>query len=80
MHLARFPRVRLFPTPTPLEKLEHLSRHLGGPEIWIKRDDCTVVATGGNKVRKLEWLAGEAQAQGATHLVTQGAVQSNHVR
>jgi L-cysteate sulfo-lyase len=80
MHLARFPRVRLFPTPTPLEKLEHLSRHLGGPEIWIKRDDCTVVATGGNKVRKLEWLVGEARAQGATHLVTQGAVQSNHVR
>ena len=80
MHLARFPRVRLFPVPTPLEKLTNLSRHLGGPEIWIKRDDCTVVATGGNKVRKLEWLAGEAQAQGATHLVTQGAVQSNHVR
>ena len=80
MHLARFPRVRLFPTPTPLEKLANLSRHLGGPEIWIKRDDCTVVATGGNKMRKLEWLVGEAQAQGATHLVTQGAVQSNHVR
>ena len=80
MHLARFPRVRFFPAPTPLEKLENLSRHLGGPEIWIKRDDCTVVATGGNKVRKLEWLAGEALAQGADHLVTQGAVQSNHVR
>ena len=80
MHLARFPRVRLFPTPTPLERLANLSRHLGGPDIWIKRDDCTTVATGGNKVRKLEWLAGAAQAQGATHLVTQGAVQSNHVR
>jgi L-cysteate sulfo-lyase len=80
MHLARFPRVRLFPAPTPLEKLENLSRHLGGPEIWIKRDDCTVVATGGNKVRKLEWLIGEARSQGATHVVTQGAVQSNHVR
>ncbi len=80
MHLARFPRVRFFPAPTPLERLDNLSRHLGGPEIWIKRDDCTVVATGGNKVRKLEWLAGEARAQGATHLVTQGAVQSNHVR
>lgn len=80
MHLARFPRVRFFPAPTPLERLDNLSRHLGGPEIWIKRDDCTVVATGGNKVRKLEWLAGEARAQGATHMVTQGAVQSNHVR
>ena len=80
MHLARFPRVRFFPAPTPLEKLDNLTRHLGGPEIWIKRDDCTVVATGGNKVRKLEWLAGEALAQGADHLITQGAVQSNHVR
>ena len=80
MHLARFPRVRLFPAPTPLEKMTNLSRHLGGPEIWIKRDDCTVVATGGNKVRKLEWLVGEALAQGADHLITQGAVQSNHVR
>jgi L-cysteate sulfo-lyase len=80
MHLARFPRVRMFPTPTPLEKLGHLSRALGGPEIWIKRDDCTVVATGGNKIRKLEYLMGEALAQGADHLVTQGAVQSNHVR
>ena len=80
MHLAGFPRVRLFPAPTPLERLSNLSRTLGGPEIWIKRDDCTVVATGGNKVRKLEWLIGEAQIQGASHLVTQGAVQSNHVR
>jgi L-cysteate sulfo-lyase len=80
MHLARFPRVRLFPAPTPLERLDNLTRRLGGPEIWIKRDDCTVVATGGNKVRKLEWLIGEARAQGATHIVTQGAVQSNHVR
>ena len=80
MHLARFPRVRLFPAPTPLERLDNLTRTLDGPEIWIKRDDCTVVATGGNKVRKLEWLIGEAKAQGATHVVTQGAVQSNHVR
>jgi L-cysteate sulfo-lyase len=80
MHLARFPRVRLFPAPTPLERLDNLTRALGGPNIWIKRDDCTVVATGGNKVRKLEWLIGEARALGATHIVTQGAVQSNHVR
>lgn len=80
MHLARFPRVRLFPAPTPLERLDNLTRALGGPEIWIKRDDCTVLATGGNKVRKLEWLIGEARAQGASHIVTQGAVQSNHVR
>src|SRR5580698_3450887 len=72
MHLARFPRVRMFPTPTPLERLDNLTRELGGPEIWIKRDDCTVVATGGNKIRKLEYLVGAAR--------TQGAVQSNHVR
>jgi L-cysteate sulfo-lyase len=84
MHLARFPRVRLFPVPTPLERLDNFAAAVGGstggPQIWIKRDDCTVVATGGNKVRKLEWLIGEARAQGATHIVTQGAVQSNHVR
>ena len=84
MHLARFPRVRFFPSPTPLEPLDNLSRHVappgGGPRIWLKRDDCTVVATGGNKVRKLEFLAGEAVVQGADHLITQGAVQSNHVR
>jgi L-cysteate sulfo-lyase len=80
MHLARFPRLRLFPTPTPLERLDNLTKYLGGPEIWIKRDDATVVATGGNKVRKLEFLAGEALALGCDHLVTQGAVQSNHVR
>src|ERR1700678_3424264 len=80
MHLARFRRVNLFPKPTPLHRLDNLTRELGGPGIWIKRDDCTVVATGGNKVRKLEWLIGEAKAQGATHVVTQGAVQSNHVR
>jgi 1-aminocyclopropane-1-carboxylate deaminase/D-cysteine desulfhydrase-like pyridoxal-dependent ACC family enzyme len=70
----------MFPTPTPLERLDNLTRELGGPEIWIKRDDCTVVATGGNKIRKLEYLLGAARAQGADHLVTQGAVQSNHVR
>ena len=68
------------PPPHRWRSWTNLSRHLGGPEIWIKRDDCTVVATGGNKVRKLEWLVGEAQALGANHLVTQGAVQSNHVR
>jgi L-cysteate sulfo-lyase len=80
MHLARFKKVRLGHFPTPLEKLENLSRHLGGPDIWIKRDDCTGLATGGNKTRKLEYLVGEALALGADTLVTQGATQSNHVR
>ena len=78
MHLSRFPRVHLAHLPTPLEKLDRLSRELGGPEIWIKRDDCTGLSTGGNKTRKLEFLMAEAQAQGATCVMTQGATQSNH--
>jgi L-cysteate sulfo-lyase len=80
MHLARFPRVKICHAPTPLEFMPNLTKKLGGPQLWIKRDDCTGVATGGNKNRKLEFLMGEALAQGATHIVTQGAVQSNHVR
>src|ERR1700693_751331 len=80
MHLAHFPRVKLCHAPTPLEFMPNLTKHLGGPQLWIKRDDCPGVALGGNKNRKLEFLLGEAKAQGADHLVTQGAVQSNHVR
>ena len=80
MHLARFPRVKLCHAPTPLEFMPNLTRQLGGPQLWIKRDDCTGVATGGNKNRKLEFLLGEALALGCDHVVTQGAVQSNHVR
>ena len=80
MNLAQFPRVKLCQAPTPLERLPNFSRLLGGPDIWIKRDDLTGMGLGGNKVRKLEFLAGDALAQGADHLVTQGAVQSNHVR
>lgn len=80
MHLARFPRVRLAHLPTPLEFLPRLSAEIGGPEIWIKRDDCTGLSTGGNKTRKLEFLMAEAQAQGADLVMTQGATQSNHAR
>lgn len=80
MHLARFPRLRLAHLPTPLEPLEALSRELGGPEIWIKRDDCTGLATGGNKTRKLEFLMAEAEAADADIVLTQGATQSNHAR
>jgi len=80
MHLARFPRVHLAHLPTPLEKLDRLSKELGGPEIWIKRDDCTGLSTGGNKTRKLEFLMAEAQAQNADLVMTQGATQSNHAR
>ena len=80
MNLAKFPRVKLCQAPTPLELLPNLTRHLGGPQIWMKRDDLTGMGLGGNKVRKLEFLAGDALDRGADHLVTQGAVQSNHVR
>ncbi|MHC8599120.1 D-cysteate sulfo-lyase [Arenicellales bacterium IMCC55707] len=80
MHLARFPRVHLAHLPTPLERMDRLSEALGGPEIWIKRDDCTGLSTGGNKTRKLEFLMAEAQAEGADLVMTQGATQSNHAR
>ncbi|MGC1386929.1 MAG: D-cysteine desulfhydrase [Steroidobacteraceae bacterium] len=80
MNLTRFPRVRLAHLPTPLEHLPNLTRVLNGPEIWVKRDDCTGMSTGGNKTRKLEFLLAEAQAQGADLIMTQGATQSNHAR
>ena len=85
MHLARFNPVRFAHLPTPFEPLPGLTEHLdrsggGGPAIWIKRDDCTGLAGGGNKTRKLEFLLGDALANEADTLITQGAVQSNHVR
>jgi L-cysteate sulfo-lyase len=60
--------------------MENLSRELGGPQLWIKRDDCTGLAGGGNKTRKLEFLIADAQAQGCDTIITQGATQSNHAR
>ncbi|HEY8610037.1 MAG TPA: D-cysteine desulfhydrase [Roseomonas sp.] len=80
MNLARFPRIRLGHLPTPLEPMENLSKHLGGPKLWIKRDDCTGLSSGGNKTRKLEYLMADARAQGADTIITQGATQSNHAR
>jgi L-cysteate sulfo-lyase len=80
MHLAAYPRIRLGHFPTPLEFMPNLTKHLGGPQIYIKRDDCTGLATGGNKTRKLEFLVAQALEQGADTLITQGAVQSNHAR
>lgn len=80
MNLSHFPRRKYTPGPTRLERLDRLSEHLGGPEIWIKRDDQLGLAGGGNKTRKLEFLVAEALAQGADTLVTVGAVQSNHCR
>lgn len=80
MLLSRFPRVSLAHLPTPLEHLPRLSDHLGGPNIYVKRDDCTGLGTGGNKTRKLEFLMADAQDKGADVIITQGAVQSNHAR
>ncbi len=73
-------RVPLAHLPTPLEPLERLSAELGGPRIWVKRDDCTGLAGGGNKTRKLEYLLSDALGRGADTILTTGAVQSNHAR
>ena len=75
----RFPRVRLGHAPTPLEPAPRLGAALG-VELWVKRDDCTGLAFGGNKVRQLEFELGEAQARGADTVLVTGAVQSNLVR
>lgn len=80
MHLARFPRLKFAHLPTPLEPMPHLTKLLGGPKLWIKRDDCTGLAGGGNKTRKLEFLMADALEQGADTIITQGATQSNHAR
>ena len=80
MHLARFPRLHFAHLPTPLEPLPRLSEELGGPHLWIKRDDCTGLSSGGNKTRKLEFLIADAIAREADCIVTQGAIQSNHAR
>lgn len=80
MNLSHFPRRRYTPASTPIEKLEHLTRELGGPDIYIKRDDLLGLAGGGNKTRKLEFLVADALSQGADTLITVGAVQSNHCR
>lgn len=80
MPLSKFPHVSLAHLPTPLEHLPRLSAHLGGPAIFVKRDDCTGLATGGNKTRKLEFSMGEARKRRADTIITVGAIQSNHVR
>lgn len=80
MLLSRFPRARICHRPTPLEPMENLTRLLDGPRLFVKRDDCTGLSTGGNKTRKLDFLMGAALEEGADCVVTQGAVQSNHVR
>lgn len=78
--MISLPRLKIAHLPTPIESLPRLSAKLGGPKLWVKRDDQTGLAMGGNKTRKLEFLLAEAQANGAKTLVTAGAVQSNHCR
>jgi D-cysteine desulfhydrase family pyridoxal phosphate-dependent enzyme len=80
MRFNAFQRVRLGTLPTPLHELPYLSAALGGPRIFIKRDDLTGLALGGNKTRMLEYLIGDALSQAATHIITEGGPQSNHVR
>jgi len=80
MRFAGFPRVRLGYFPTPLDEMRNLSNVLGGPRLFVKRDDRTGLAFGGNKVRKLEFLMGEALEMGVDIVVTTGGVQSNHAR
>jgi 1-aminocyclopropane-1-carboxylate deaminase len=79
--LSNFPRYPLMFGPSPVHPLERLTAHLGGAQIWAKREDCNSgLAFGGNKVRKLEYLVPDALAQGADTLVSIGGVQSNHTR
>jgi L-cysteate sulfo-lyase len=80
MPLSDYPRVPLAHLPTPLEFLPRLTKHLGGPNVYVKRDDCTGLGTGGNKTRKLEFLMADAIKKKADVIITQGAVQSNHAR
>lgn len=74
------PRIGIAHLPTPVEELPRLSAHLGGPRLYVKRDDQTGLAFGGNKTRKLEFLVAEALEQGARTLISAGAMQSNHCR
>ena len=77
MKFNSLPRVRLAALPTPLQPLPHLTKYLGGPEIWIKRDDLTGLAFGGNKARKLEYLMADAVNSGADVIVTGAGYHSN---
>ena len=80
MHLSRFPRLHFAHLPTPLEPMTRLSEALGGPNLWIKRDDCTGLSSGGNKTRKLEFLMADALQNKVDTIITLGGTQSNHAR
>ena len=77
MPLSDYPRVSLAHLPTPLEFLPRLTKHLGGPNVYVKRDDCTGLGTGGNKTRKLEFLMADAIKKKADLIITQGAVHQS---
>src|SRR5256884_3463907 len=78
--LAAFPRLGLAHLPTPLEPLRRLTAHLQGPRLWVKREDCTGLGFGGNKLRKLDYVLHDAVISGADTLVSGGVVQSNSQR
>src|SRR3954470_22659646 len=78
--LAVFPRLGLADLPTPLEPMTRLTQHLGGPRLWVKREDCTGPGFGGNKLRKLDYVLHEALQAGVDTLVSGGVVQSNSQR
>jgi D-cysteine desulfhydrase family pyridoxal phosphate-dependent enzyme len=80
MERINLPRLSFAHLPTAVEAMPRLSAHLGGAHLWVKRDDQTGIAFGGNKTRKLEFLLAEAQSHGARTLITWGAAQSNHCR
>jgi len=80
MQIGQFERIRLGDFPTPLEELTRLREQIGGPRLFIKRDDLSGLGLGGNKLRKLEFAMAEALAERATTVVTIGGLQSNHVR
>src|SRR5215472_15119245 len=78
--LSRFPRLGLAHLPTPLEPMKRLTEHLGGPRLWVKREDATGIGFGGNKLRKLDYVLPEALAIRADTIVSGGVVQSNSQR
>ena len=78
--LSVFPRLGLAQLPTPLEPLKRLTEHLGGPRLWVKREDATGIGFGGNKLRKLDYLLPDALSKGIDTIVSGGVVQSNSQR
>ncbi|WP_292200662.1 pyridoxal-phosphate dependent enzyme, partial [Mesorhizobium sp.] len=78
--LAQLPRARLAHLPTPLDPCPRLAAELGGPKIWLKRDDCTGLAFGGNKVRQHEYILGDAESRGVDVVIQGAASQSNQSR